>query len=339
MLSQARRFVVFAALASLLTLSFAPSGAAQESGCVDQRDTDCDGDGVPYQYDHCLTYGPAYGDPPTDNRGCNEADGDSDYDGVLNKNDSCPSEGRELGDLDAAGCPTDRDGDNFLDHEDACPTEFGEGLDKPKAEGGVPMRGATGCPRDTGWELPSSVAEAPKVTKDGWSLTLVVNPEGVPAVTVEIEWDAYRFTHARRDRPLPDAPLASGVCKSGDWVLGENENGTNIEASGRWSCEGSFDQGGCVNDVIWVRGWITEDHKDDGTAKQDQFVTRGTVPLTRIERPGGPTSKPSCKGYNPQAVKKAVKVVKKAVARCKNKPADTKKQKRKRKKCIKKARA
>ena len=101
MLSQVRRLVVFAALASLLTLSFAPSAAAQVgTGCP--NDLDCDG--VSDMDDR-------YGNDP------NRTGIDSDGDGIDDHRDTCPTQWNPTSqaDLDGDGkgdaCDDDRDGD------------------------------------------------------------------------------------------------------------------------------------------------------------------------------------------------------------------------------------
>jgi hypothetical protein len=128
MLSQARRFVIFALAASLLALTVAMSASAQEP--------DRDGDGYPDSTDQCPDQptngypGGQYGCPGENNSvpydpygpgGDFAPDGDRDRDGVLNGQDRCPDAGASGG-VTKDGCP-DRDRDGWADDRDGCPDD------------------------------------------------------------------------------------------------------------------------------------------------------------------------------------------------------------------------
>lgn len=120
MLSQARRFLIFAALASLLTLLPVGPAASQATGCKDasgQSDWDCDG--VTDQNDQ-------FPNDPNESR-------DSDGDTIGDNADNCPTQpapgtnGAQSPDLDGDGkgdpCDDDRDGDGVDNWRDAYPDD------------------------------------------------------------------------------------------------------------------------------------------------------------------------------------------------------------------------
>lgn len=371
MLSQARRFVVFAALTSLLTLSFAPPAAAQSPSaeCERQyfethgtlRDTDCDGDGIVFQEDSCPEYGPANGTPPTNDQGCKDPDGpdgDSDTDGVLNKNDRCPSEGPGSSGLDASGCPiTDGDGDGVTDAKDGCrdqpagqhESEFQPGCPAPPVPADVPPADGPSCTKTR----PCIVLQAkglgmlrngdyvdPDATV---TVTIARDARGNPARIVDIElskvdtycyeWDQTSRTSSRTPGPELSANLDPLALKK---FNRQSASGGSYPVFIFADQRVSEDDGPASQPVRTINGLKhnLDFYMDPSRRGYDQLSISGW----QGHQVGGRCTidfRAELKRITTAAEKKAVK---KAVAKCKKKPTDTKKQRRKLKKCLKNAR-
>jgi outer membrane protein OmpA-like peptidoglycan-associated protein len=105
------------------------NGFQDEDGCPDDPDTD--GDGIPDSKDSCVLI-PEDKDGYLDDDGC--PDVDNDLDGIPDVKDKCPNDPEDPdGFEDEDGCPDlDNDKDGVPDLEDQCPNEPGPpGGDKP----------------------------------------------------------------------------------------------------------------------------------------------------------------------------------------------------------------
>jgi hypothetical protein len=237
---------------------------------------------------------------------------------------------------------TDRDG--FPDSQDRCPNEWGEGGAGGSEGGQTTERGATGCPGDTEWDFASAKNERPTVTKRGWTFSTTVFPNGVRSVSAVLQWDVDRefsnvYEASRYRDPYPNVckvrrcrpdNVTWGQCvPDPNKVRGRNQNDTRIEASARMSCKEAFDRGPCVLHTVWVHPELIEDHEDFGT--RPRFILRNGPHFTgqRVDRPDGPTDKPSCAKYPARM---------RAIAKCKKMPTATKTQRQKRANCLAKAR-
>lgn len=105
------------------------NGFQDEDGCPDNPDTD--GDGIPDSKDSCVLI-PEDKDGYLDDDGC--PDLDNDLDGIVDSKDKCPNDPEDPdGFEDEDGCPDlDNDKDGVIDVDDQCPNEAGPaGGDKP----------------------------------------------------------------------------------------------------------------------------------------------------------------------------------------------------------------
>ena len=373
MLSQARRFVIFAALASLLALTAAAPAPAQDPNSDQYQDSD--GDGTPNGWDKCpyeaSTWQGGGGCPQPDSDGDGVGDyddqcvdkaadeyprpefpgcpggGDQDGDGVIDAKDACPSEGVR-GRVNEKGCalPPDGDGDGWADDEDGCP-------DKPANEQSPWPNGCPGhvklaeTPPASGpsctSKMPCIVLErkglSEKQSGNGYldpdatvRLTIARDARGVPARVVGVQLRNVDTLCLKYGKDVYDVSFAPGPEVSADLdALALTKERVQY---GNYSAYAFLFK--AVRSIGGQQYRLGFHMSADDDRREAQFsisfsdeqnadhcsinIYGNNDPLTRTTT---------------AAEKKAVK---KAVAKCKKKPTETKKQRRKLKKCLKNAR-
>ncbi|HYH58922.1 MAG TPA: thrombospondin type 3 repeat-containing protein [Thermoleophilaceae bacterium] len=339
-----------------------PADWADYSACERQyydkhgtlHNSDCDGDGVKRQFDNCPKYGPAYGNAPSSSNGCLDPtgpEGDNDYDGVANGKDSCPYEGPGSSGLDASGCPiTDGDGDGVTDARDQCPnkpanqwTLYNDGCprEKPVVLKDTPAASGPSCAKKPclvlkrkglSKKLSGGYADPDATIK----VTIALDANGMPARVVDAQlrnvdshcyhYDENGYYTRRTSGPEVSVNLDPLALKKGI-QRHANYNSTVFR----------FDP---FKPVRTIKGtqyeldfYMEKNHNPRREAQLSIFSIDDLYKDVRCRI--------DINGYNDRLTRAKSgdeEAVERAVAKCKEKPTDTKKQRRKRKKCLRNAR-